>query len=64
MVIMDTKHGGVKAKAIIDKLSFDGAIHTDMIGYFGGLWLLWNSDMLLWTLATAGNSCRSQGTLF
>ena len=44
MVIMETKLGGVKAKAITDRLPFDGAIHTETIGYAGGLWLLWNSD--------------------
>ena len=44
MVIMETKLGGVKAKAITDRLPFDGDIHTETIGYAGGLWLLWNSD--------------------
>ena len=46
MVIMtETRIGGMRAKDITDKLPFDGAIHTDTIGYAGGLWLLWNSDM-------------------
>ena len=40
MVVMETKIGGARAK----ELSFDGAIHTNTIGYAGGLWLLWNSD--------------------
>lgn len=31
-------------KAITDRLPFDRAIHSDTIGYAGGLWLLWNSD--------------------
>ena len=38
--------GGDKAKAITDRLPFDGAIHTNTIGYSGGLWLLWNSDLV------------------
>ena len=46
MVIMETKLGGAKAKAITDRLPFDGAIHTETIGYAGGLWLLWNSDRM------------------
>ena len=25
-------------------LLFDGAFHTDTIGYAGGLWVLWNAD--------------------
>ena len=28
----------------MDRLPFDGAIHTNKIGFAGGLWLLWNSD--------------------
>lgn len=28
----------------MDKLPFDGAIHTDTIGFASGLWLLWNSN--------------------
>ena len=35
---------GERAKDITDHLPFNGAIHTDMIGFTGGLWLLWNSD--------------------
>ena len=41
---METKLGGDKAREITDRLPFDGAIYTDMIGYAGELWLLWNSD--------------------
>lgn len=44
MVIIETHLGGPRAKEIIDTLPFDGAIHTETIGYAGGLWLLWNSD--------------------
>ena len=44
MVIMETKIGGEHAKEIMDQLPFDMAIHTETIGYAGGLWLLWNSD--------------------
>ena len=36
--------GGARAKEITDRLPFDGAIHTETIGYAGGLWLLWNAD--------------------
>lgn len=43
-VIMETKLGGDRARAITDRLPFDGDIHSDMVGYAGGLWLLWNAD--------------------
>ena len=46
LVIMETKLGGEKAKGITGRLPFDGAIHTETIGYAGGLWLLWNSDLV------------------
>ena len=45
-VIMETRLGGERAKNITDRLPFDGAIHTDTIGWSGGLWLLWNSDLV------------------
>lgn len=44
LVIMETKLGGSKAKEITDRLPFDGAIHMEIIGFSGGLWLLWNED--------------------
>lgn len=37
---------GKKSQEIIDRLPFDGAIHIETIGFIGGLWLLWNSDMV------------------
>lgn len=46
LVVMETKLGGDSAKAITDRLPMDGAIHTNTIGYSGGLWLLWNSDLV------------------
>ena len=44
VIIMETKIGGEQAREITDRLPFDEAIHTDTIGYAGGLWLLWDSD--------------------
>ena len=44
LVIMETRVGGGRAKAIIDRLPFDGSVHTDTIGFTGGLWMLWDSD--------------------
>ncbi|XP_050242062.1 uncharacterized protein LOC126691020 [Quercus robur] len=41
---METRVGGERAKELIDRLPFDGEIHTDSMGYAGGLWVLWNSD--------------------
>ena len=43
MIIMETKVCGNRAKEISDRLSFDGAIHANNIGFFGGLWILWDS---------------------
>lgn len=44
MVITETTVGGDRAEDIISGLPFDGFITTDMIGYAGGLWVLWNKD--------------------
>ncbi|XP_075654049.1 uncharacterized protein LOC142624370 [Castanea sativa] len=46
LVVMETKLGVDRAKAITDRLPMDGAIHTNTIRYFGGLWLLWNSNLV------------------
>lgn len=43
LIITETRIGGDRAKEITDRLPFDGAIHTDTIGYADGLWILWNS---------------------
>ena len=40
MIITETKIGGPRAKAISDRLPFDGVIHTETIGLAGGLWVL------------------------
>ncbi|XP_023929264.1 uncharacterized protein LOC112040611 [Quercus suber] len=44
LVVMETRVGGDRAREITSLLPFDGAIHTDTIGYAGGLWVLWNVD--------------------
>ena len=44
---METKLGGSKAKEITDRLPFDGAIHTETIGFIGRMWLLWNEDQVV-----------------
>ena len=40
LVVMETCIGGSRARDIINRLPFDGAILTEMIGHAGGLWLL------------------------
>ena len=53
LIEMETHIGGDRAKEITDRLPFDEAIHTETIGYAGGLWFLWNSDRVVVTpLAT------------
>ena len=41
-VVMEMRLGGEGAKEITNRLPYDGAIHTNTIGYAGGLWALWN----------------------
>ena len=41
---METHVGGDRAREITNLLPFDGAFHTETIGYAGGLWVLWNAD--------------------
>ena len=44
VIVMETRVGGERAKDIMDRLPFYGAIHADNIGYSGGIWVLWKSD--------------------
>lgn len=44
LVLMETRIGSDKAKEISSRLLFDGVVHTDTIGYAGGLWMLWNTN--------------------
>ena len=44
LVVMETRVGGERARATTENLAFDGAVHSDTIGYSGGLWVLWKSD--------------------
>ena len=41
---METRLGSEMAKEIMDKLPFQGVIHTDLVGFVGRLWFLWDSD--------------------
>ena len=44
MIVIETGVGGERTKEITNRLPFDGALHTDTVGYSGGIWVLWNSD--------------------
>ena len=44
LVVMKTRVRGDRAREITNLLPFGGAIHTDTIGYAGGLWVFWNAD--------------------
>ena len=46
VIITETRVGGERAKDITDRLPFDGALHADTIGYLGGIWVLWKSDVV------------------
>lgn len=45
-VVTKIKMSGLKANAIIKNLPFEGAYHTETIGFAGGIWLLWRSDIV------------------
>ena len=46
MVIMETHLSGNRAKSIMVSLPFDGAVCSNTIGFTGGIWLLWWSDLV------------------
>ncbi|XP_050247925.1 uncharacterized protein LOC126695284 [Quercus robur] len=46
MVITETRMSGARADEIIESLPFDGHAVADTIGFAGGIWLLWRSDLV------------------
>ena len=46
MVIMETRLSGARAKEIIETFPFGGAEVTNTIGFAGGIWLLWSSNLV------------------
>ncbi|XP_023917015.1 uncharacterized protein LOC112028551 [Quercus suber] len=46
MVITETRMSGARAEEVIESLPFDGAAVADTIGFAGGIWLLWRSDLV------------------
>ena len=46
MVITETSMSGARADEIIEFLPFDGAVVANTIGFAGGIWLLWCSDLV------------------
>ena len=44
LILTETKTCGERAKRIVSKLPFDGAIFANTIGLTGGLWVLWDSS--------------------
>ncbi|KAL0012862.1 hypothetical protein SO802_007970 [Lithocarpus litseifolius] len=46
LVITETRLSGAKADEIIEGLPFDGAAVADTIGFAGGIWMLWRSDLV------------------
>lgn len=46
MVIIETRLFGARANEIIEGLPFDGVAVVDIIGFVGGIWMLWRSDLV------------------
>lgn len=53
VVITETRISGSRARDIISALPYDGIHTTDPIGYVGGIWLLWRTDMVDMDILTA-----------
>nr|XP_023878431.1 uncharacterized protein LOC111990897 [Quercus suber] len=46
MMIIETRMSGARADEIIETLPFDGVVMADTIGFAGGIWVLWHSDLV------------------
>ena len=46
MVITETRISGARAVEMIESLPFDGLVVADIIGFAGGIWLLWRTNLV------------------
>nr|XP_023872395.1 uncharacterized protein LOC111985008 [Quercus suber] len=46
MVITETRMNGARAVEMIESLPFDGSVVADTIGFAGGIWMLWRTDLV------------------
>ena len=46
MVITEARMSGARAVEMIESLPFDGSVVADTIGFVGGIWLLWRTDLV------------------
>ena len=46
MVITETRMSGAGAIELIESLPFDGSVVADTIGFAGGIWMLWRTDLV------------------
>ena len=46
MVITETRMSGARAIELIESLPFDGSVVADTIGFAGGIWMLWRTDLV------------------
>ena len=46
MMITETRMSGARAVEMIESLPFDGSVVVDTIGFAGGIWLLWRTDLV------------------
>ncbi|CAN1125950.1 hypothetical protein LINPERHAP2_LOCUS3150 [Linum perenne] len=53
-IIVEPKISGVKAAKVVDKLGFDSNFRVDAIGFKGGVWLAWNSNLVSFDIVEHG----------
>ena len=46
LVLTETRLGGSRAHDLAKTFPFDGFLYTNTIGFAGGIWIMWNSDMV------------------
>lgn len=46
LVVVEPRIAGVKARRIVKTLGFDNFFIEDPIGYAGGVWLCWDSQLV------------------
>jgi hypothetical protein len=65
LVLTETRLGGSRAQDLAKTFPFDGFLCTNTIGFAGGIWIMWNSDMVeVEHLCSTGTGRFSQSLAF
>ncbi|CAN1272305.1 hypothetical protein LINPERPRIM_LOCUS14502 [Linum perenne] len=49
VILVEPRVSGTTAQKVCDKLGFDDIIQVEVVGFAGGIWLLWHTSKVILT---------------